>query len=1122
MQKIFLHRIRSGILAPLCSLIGATILACVLLLPPAHAQGIVASTLTGTVVDAAGHPLAKATVTAVHLPTNTTYTDVSEANGRFAFSGMRVGGPYKVSATASGYTVEALTDVQTALGENTDVVLVGKEEVVAMEKFVASASRIGLDANAAGSSTVLDNRRIEDQPTVNRSFTDMIRTNPFVSVRGYPQVQALGMNNRYNSITLDGAKINDSFGLNASGLFSLNNPFSLDAVEQFSVALTPYDVRQSGSAGAYVNAVSKSGTNEFHGTAYFLFTDQNWQGADEFGLNIHRRSPLKQRTYGFTSGGPIWKDHLFFFVNWEKFIQDTAPTLPGLAPSASFLADLNTKIATLPGAPALGTWGGSSTTREFDNKRMAKIDWNITQDHRLAVRYSDTTGVRPNFGTFNYTSFSQPVAPTNQPALTNLGTGLSSSFYNISVKEKVWAAQLFSNWTPDLKTEFDYSNTKQDSVRAVPINFPSIRIFNVPGTAQTGAAISSLDAFQFGTETSSMGNELHIKTQTFTGSADYTWKTLTFSAGADYETSNYLNLFRQGSFGYFSYWNLADFQADLPFGFDRAVVQQGFPTADVSKFDRTGIFGQLKWEPNARFNATIGVRVDLVGSPIAPPENVAFKNTFGVTNAGTVDGTTNPAPRLSFNYALDSQRNTQIRGGYGVFLGRNPWVWISNSFSNTGVGRFNVTSHTPDYTKTVPPGTRPNTAAYTGPTLVQYLNGTFTNTDPAYKFDSANPIGATAVPGTASSINLIKPGMKLPTIDRWNLAVDRKLPVLDALLTVEYIATDQLDALFVDNMNLKPTTVGADGRQRFAGASSGANALVPAFANVIRTRDVHEGRSQYASIMLDRPMKHHWAWTAAYTHGRASEAQTLNSSTANSQWQFNAVFNQNQVEVARSDYELKDRVQLTLRREFVFWRDFVTTVSLYYEGRSGQPYSWVYSGDLNTDGFTANDLVAVPAGASDSRFDFGGMSSAQQTAYFAFLNSSGLSKFAGGFASRNAFIGPWQNRLDLSIRQEIPTYGRIKLEVFMDFLNFGSWLNKHLFNYVEEINGSTTNGGLTRVLGNASYNSAGLIRPVMFTDTARPTGINPDGTMAFPSSSLIVVNNGDTRWKVQAGVKVSF
>jgi hypothetical protein len=340
------------------------------------------------------------------------------------------------------------------------------------------------------------------------------------------------------------------------------------------------------------------------------------------------------------------------------------------------------------------------------------------------------------------------------------------------------------------------------------------------------------------------------------------------------------------------------------------------------------------------------------------------------------------------------------------------------------------------------------------------------------------------------------------------------VPLLDATVTVEYIETSQLDALFVDNMNLKPTTLGADGRQRFAG-SSGSAPLISGFGNVIRTRNVHQGASQYASISLDRPFKNNWAYTLAYTRGHATEAQTLNSSTANSQWQFNSVFNQNQVEVARSDYEIRNRVQASVSREFHFTKDLVTTISLYYEGRTGQPYSWVYSNDLNGDGFSTNDLMAVPTGPTDPRFDFGGMTPAQQTAYFATINADkDLPKYAGKIMPRNAGTAPWQNRLDLRFVQDLPAYKRVKLQFHLDFINFGAWVARGFFNYVQEINSSPSNGGQTRALGAATYTAAGLIRPTISTDQANQ--------ITLPSSSVILPNNGDSRWKIVAGVHLLF
>ena len=1101
-----------------------------------HAQGITTASISGFLNNPSGQPVAGATVTVVHVPTNTTFTGVTGPNGRFRFSGVPVGGPYTVSATAAGYTIRQATDVQTTLGESTDVMLVASQgaqaEVVRMEAFQVNALTTELDSNTSGAGTVLNSRKILTQPTVNRAFADLMKTNPFVNLRTGEQAAALGMNSRFNSIMLDGAKINDSFGLNSSGLFSLRNPFSLDAIEQVSVSLTPYDIRQSGFAGLAMNVVSKSGTNEFHGSVYDLFTDQNWQGKDLTGTTKDTRQPLKERTYGFTLGGPILKDRLFFFVNWEKFFQDRSPIVPQFTPDANFLSAVKARIAALPGAPDLGSFGGLSTSRTSDSKKLAKIDWNIIKGHRLSVRYSETIGAQTNTGSLNASSFSQPATISGQPtAFPNTITALSSNFYTIPSKEKVWAGQLFNDWTSELKTQFQYSKTKQDGLRQTPVIFPEIRIFNVPIANST---VASGNALRFGTEISSMGNGVVTSSETYSGSADYTWNSFTFTAGADHEKADFLNYFRQGSYGFFDYDNLADFQADRPFGFQRAVVQNGLTTADISRFEQTGVFAQMKWAPTSRFNAMLGVRVDYLGAPIAVPFNAGFQTAFGMTNAGTVDDTTIPAPRLSFNYALDERRVTQIRGGLGMFLGRNPWVWISNSYGNFGLGRFTINQ------STALPVT---TASASLPTLTQYLNGTFSINDPAYKFDPKDPIGRTAgtPPAAVQTINLVRPGLKLPTVQRGNLAIDRRLPFLDAIASVEYIDNRQTSALFVDNMNLKPASRGIDGRQIFATNAAGnggtGNApLVAGFGNVIRTRNVKAGATQAMAFSLERPMKRGWGYSFAYTHTHATEAQTLNSSTANSNWTFNAVFNQNQVEVANSDYGVRDRVQASLSKEFRFKKDFVTTVSLFYVGRTGLPFSYVYSNDLNKDGIGNNDLVAVPTGPTDSRFDFSGMNAAQQAAYFDFLSSSGLSKAAGGHTVRNAFTSPWQNRLDLQIAQELPLghlpfLHKVKLEVFADFLNFGSWLSKGLFNYVELPNTTPSNGGQTRALGAANYGADGRLRPTFLDGTTTVLSLNGDNRLVFgpnvpaetsASSSVIRANNAESRWKIQAGVRMRF
>ncbi len=1061
-----------------------------------HAQ-IVSSGLAGQIRDTAGNSVAGASVAIVHLPTNGASAAVTNQFGRFSVTGLPVGGPYSVTGSADGYSPATAPEIYTSLGTSVDVTITLKSTVIVMEKFVATASRSDLDAATVGSGTTLSVARIEAQPTVNRAFADLMRSNPYVTVRaGSDRMTALGMNNKFNSISVDGARINDQFGLNASGLFSVNNPFAMESLEQFSVDLSPYDVRRSGFTGASVNAVTKSGTNTFHGSVYYIYTDDDFQGPDIIGANAGNRQFVQDKTYGYTLGGPILKNRLFFFANYDNFLRKGTSISPVFSPDAAALTQLQTRITQIATAAGSGVnfgsiSGGANETSEI--KRLLKLDWNITKDHRMTVRYSDTEGSQPSFGGLNSTAFSGGAALTGAPAIGRI-TALTSNFYTAARTEKVWAGQVFSNWSPSLKSQLSYSKVTNLQLSVSPVTFPEVRVYGVPGVdTNTGAPVSN-GVVVFGTENSRHGNKIDVKSETYGGSADYTLGRFIFSGGFDHEKSGFLNLFRQSSYGVIGYTNVANFVADTPFAFTRSFVQSGFPIADVSEFEQSAVFGQVRTDLTNRLMITAGLRYDWMASAIAPTENAAFRNAFGISNAGTIDDTSLLAPRVGFNYALNDERTTQIRGGLGVILGRAPWVWLSNSYGGTGVGRFAQALT--------------GTSTPAAPNLATYLRT---------GFDPANPIGTTtaAPPAAAAAIALAQPGLKLPSVMRGNLALDRKLTALGVNLTVEYIYSKNIDAMFTENLNLRPTTIGADGRQRFAG-SAAAQPRIAGFQNVLRFRNVKEGGSRYWSIQLDRPVRNTWGWNVAYTRGSATEAQNNGSTTAGSNWQFNMVFNQNAVDVARSDFEIRDRVVAGLTKEFKYWRNLRTSASLFYEGRTGSPYSWVYSTDLNTDGFTANDLVAVPTGAGDTRFDFSLLTAAQLAGYLRHFDANGLSKFAGGYARKNAFTQPWQNRLDLRLQQEIPAIKSLKVKLFADFINFGSWLSRDLFNHIETLP-IPTNTGLSRQVPGGVYNAAGRIQPTT------PVGaFDAAGNLVAPSNSAIAINNGDTRWKIQFGARIEF
>jgi hypothetical protein len=1074
--------------------------------PFAAAQGVVSSGLTGLVRDTTGAAVANASVTALHAPTGTAYTATTTDSGRFNFRGLVVGGPYTVSITANGYKGVERNDVMTALGQDIDLpFVIEKSTVVVMEKFVVKDQLLALDAGATGAASLLDRERLLLQPSAQRSFADLARTNAMVTLRnvfGDRQegvLAAVGTNNRFNSVMLDGARINDQFGLNASGLQSFFNPLSIETVEQFSISVSPFDVRQSGFTGAAVNAVTRSGTNQFKGSIYGYYSDQKLAGRELVGANTGLRPFDERRTWGATLGGPILKNRLFFFANYEKFNrQQTAPAA-GLVPSAADLTAVTNAANAIKTASGkafdIGTFGAAGVIETDEEKKLYKIDWNITKDHRLSVRYNETIGTLPQFGRYGTPGgFANAILTAAIPT-TTAQTALSSNAYAQIRTEKVYAGTINSQWTPDFKTELKYAKTSYEQLTTNPVVLPEVRIMGVSGLNPAGANVTS-GALSFGMEQFRHGNIIRVDTESFSGNADYFWKNFTFSGGFDREESDFYNLFRASSYGTFDYASIADFAADRPASFSRSFYVQGTPAADVSAFSNTGVFLQSKWEASSRLTFTGGVRSDLVDSPTRPPINQALVTALGVRNDGSIDGVQTVSPRLAFNWSVDSERTMQLRGGVGHFVGRAPWVFISNAYGNTGVGRFSVTQSS----ILAAPNNTP-------PTLTSYLRNTF---------DPANPIGVAATDGDPNArrgIALLEDGLRLPSVWRGSLAIDRKLPSLGINLTAEAVFTRNDKALFTDNMNIKPLVVtatsgpavGLDGRQRFNGASNSAGARSTLFNEVIRVRNISEGTSSFYSLSIDRPMKNKWAANLAYTVGESREAQAFGQTVAIDGWSRNAVFNQNSIEVGRSDFEVRHRLQTSLSRQFEFAKGWPTKASLYYEGRSGNPYSYTYNNDLNNDGVTTNDLVYVPTGPTDPKISLAGMNPAQQAGYFDFLASSGLTKFAGGYAPRNAFVQPWINQLDLKFTQKIPIYKPVEVELFFDFINFGFWLSRQYFGDVKLLTNTSNSVYYRRTMGNASYNAAGQVVP---TYTAAPAGV--------------VIDNTASRWRVQFGATVRF
>jgi hypothetical protein len=960
-------------------------------------QGITSSALAGRVIDPDGNVVEGATVEAIHNPTGTRYATETRINGRYNFANVRVGGPYTVTVTAPGLREARQTGIFAALGQSTSVpfrLQLDEGEVIELEEFTVEA-RSGdylFDPNNMGVQTSYGSSDIAGTPSTRRHFNDVARLNPFVAIteEDRNELTALGQSNRFNSIMLDGVRINDQFGLDASGVQSFRNPVAFDALEAITVDLVPYDVRKSGFTGAAINAVTKSGTNEFSGSAYYYFYDDGLRG-DVDGDNAF----FEEETWGVTLGGPIIKDRLFFFVYYEEFERVESGGVPGFDPDPDAIADVIAfNNANLPFD--FGDFGAAGQRIQPDEKYLIKLDWNINDDHQLALKYQKTEGEDPNVGNFDDSG----------------ETALDSHFYFQLREETFYSAQLYSNWTDNLQSEvsFGYNRYRQ------PTSFneltPQIFIDDFPeddGVAGSYAATGGGELYA-GTEQFRHANNLEVDTYNFSAVFDYFAGNISYTFGLDYEEAFFSNLFLESSFSNFGFDGIDNYFAGVLSDNSRenyrntGVTGQN-PVAEA-EVNVTGLFAQANWDVSEKLRLQAGMRLDYTDMPDSPPEavdrnGVPFENLFGLPNNGVIDGNLLVAPRFSFNYKVDEEQDFQVRGGIGVFQGRAPGVWLVNSYTNNG-----ETSN------------RINFGDIDGFDWINYMST---------ELDQDNPIISIGKAEGTPEVNVTDPGLALPWIIRANLATDMRLGDSPWVLTAEAIFTENKDALYVEDINLREAGTGPDGRQLYDGRN------VDTFGAVYVLRNTDKGSAKNFAVTLEREMTDGWFAKLSYVSGDSTDVNPFTSSRAVSNFFNRQVFNLNEPEEATSNFEVKHRLLLITGFEFDIVEDFTTRVTFLYEGRSGRPYSLTFDGDINGDGDSDNDLLYIPTGPDDPNVTFApGFDTA---AFFAQIEADGLGGYAGGAVERNSERNPWVHRLDVKLEQEIPIWESVGLTFYVDFIN---------------------------------------------------------------------------------------
>jgi hypothetical protein len=1043
----------------------AAMLALAVSASPSHAQGVTTASMTGIVKDAQGAVIPGVSVSAVHEPSGTQYEAVTQGDGRFTIPGMRVGGPYKVTAALPGFTTEVQNNIQLQLGVAADLEFALKIATVAETITVVGQSDPVFSSSHTGAATAVMREDLAVLPTISGRITDITRLTPQYGGSG----TFAGQDNRASNMTVDGSYFNNSFGLGVTsgGIGDRTGvaPISLEAIEQVQVQVAPYDVRQGSFTGAGVNTVTRSGTNNITASVYHRTRNDSYVGKDAAGQAFNPGT-FDTTVTGTWAGGPIMKNKWFAFGSFEKQ-EDTRPLTTFQSNAGGVPVGGNvTRVLTsdLQGLSDFLKNNFKYDTGPFDNISkltpakpwLLKSDYNINSTNKLTLRYIqlDSSSDIPQSG-------SSSLGTSRQQNTTQFLTFANSNYQileNLRSPVGEWNSVFGNNLTNNLLAGFTHQDESRGPKGQVPL-FPFVVIGDGTGGAYTA----------FGNEPFTPYNLLRYNTFQMQDSVTKFATKHSITFGGTLEKFHSDNSFYFGIQSAYSYNTLADFYADAnsyianpnrtaaaaPSRFQvKYLLQPGQTTPPMQPLDviYAGGYVQDEWRPRTNLTVSYGVRVDVprfgntaFDNPVA--DTLTFRDQNGSPvqyNSGKLPDTTPYwSPRIGFNYDLTSDSNTQLRGGTGVFSGKPPYVWISNQIGNTGVlyGFLDTLALTSNY------GFNPNPDKY----------------KPA-------PTGGTAA---SYELDVTDQSFRFPQTWRTNIGIDRRLP-WGLVGTLDAIYNRDLNAPVYINGNLPAADsayVGVDNRPRWVVIPGAVPACVTTLGaengpcvtkiNNLPGKDVtaayviknqNQNRSWNVSGALTRTLSHRISAKGGFNYGR-SWSLVEPSSTAGSSWGSTnpIVFDPNNPALAYSTNSPGKRVFAAVNYSAQYFKLGATTVSLFYDGHTNGNTSYVFSGDANGDTVSGNDLIYIPRDKSEMNFrpvTVAGHTYTpdDQAAAFDQLIQSDhyLSSHRGEYAQRNAVFLPVVNRLDLSITQDVfHSIGgkRHSGQIRLDITNFGNLLN---------------------------------------------------------------------------------
>jgi len=1000
------------------------------------------SEIQGLISNADG-PIPFVTVIATHQPTGTKYGTTTREDGRYNLPNLKIGGPYSIDVSFVGLKPEHRDGITLFLGQTFKQNFELTNDVTQVDEVVVTAlSDKSFSSSRTGSQELITRTQVDRLPTINRSIQDFVKLEPTSN-----GLNIGGRSNQYNNMTVDGANFNNSFGLSSIlGGQTGAQPISLEAIEQIQVNVSPYDVKQGGFAGTGVNTVTKSGTNTFKGSVYQYSRNENYLGY-KAGPTEVVKTPFDYKIIGFSLGGPIIKNKVFFFVSGERVRQD-APATSVLPSDASHAAGGNYSQATAEDLTTLsdflkskygydpGAFQGYSF-RTYSDKITAKLDWTINSKNTFTLKY-------------NYLkSFADQFASTSRPG-SGQTTGGQPGTYSMPFYGSGYVINNnFNIVIAELNTRFNNKLSNK-----LQIGYTALRDFRTPhSSSETFPLVDILNNGNiyttFGYEMYTYNNKLNTDVYQLNDILTYYKGAHEFTVGTQNSLKKYQNAFAPGYQGVYQFNSLADFYASANTGIANAksyylqysALPNGeFPWANAGSTELSQ-FIQDKWKVSNDFTLTVGLRLDETFYKQVMTDNpyfdaLTFKDgsTFNIGKAPMNNVIF--SPRLGFNWNPKGDKTLQVRGGTGIFAGPPPFVWISNQASNNGI-QF---------------GSFTNAA-----------NKTAFNVDP-------NALRPTAgAPNTSYSTAMVSSNFKYPTAWKSSLAIDKRLDG-GWVIGAEYNYTKDLNAVYYSNVNLNESNGyalgGVDTRTRYLTAVANTNKYYygttlanPNIGNAILMSNSSQGFTYTLTGKIQRTTEN-LSYGIAYTRS-VSKNTAEGGSTASSLWSAAAVSNQdpNAANLGYASYYQPNRIVANFSYKLNEGKYLSTTVGAIYELANNGVNSYVYNGDLNGDGNSGNDLIYIPKVASDInlvKVGSGGLGTGASTdtrtsaqiwsQLDAFIsNSTYLNTHRGEYAKRNAAVAPYYSKLDLNITQDLLVkvgQGFHTLRFSLDVINAGNFINR--------------------------------------------------------------------------------